>query len=50
MAGGSTVRSWPLQAPVCVGAADATWGGVFTGFVEATPLALEWFHKSCMGC
>ena len=49
-AGGSTVRSWPLQAPVCVGAADATWGGVFTGLVEATPLALEWFHKSCMGC
>ena len=40
----------PLQAPVCVGAADATWGGVFTAFVEATPLALEWFHKSCMGC
>ena len=25
-----------------MGAADATWGGVFTGFVEATPLALEW--------
>ena len=30
------MRSWPLQAPVYVGAADATWGGVFTGFVEAT--------------
>ena len=44
------MRSWPLQAPVCVGAADATWGGVFTGFVEVAPLALEWFHKLRMGC
>ena len=28
---------WPL---VCVGAADSSWGGIFTDFVEATPLAL----------
>ena len=25
---------------LCVGAADSTWGGVLTDFVEATPLAL----------
>ena len=24
----------------CLGAADSTWGGVLTDFVEATPLAL----------
>ena len=29
-----------LQALVCVGAADSTWGGVLTDSVEATPLAL----------
>ena len=29
-----------LQALVCVGAADSTWGGVMTDTVEATPLAL----------
>ena len=29
-----------LQAFVCVGAADSTWGGVMTDSVEATPLAL----------
>ena len=29
-----------LLALVCVGAADSTWGGIFTDFVEATPLAL----------
>ena len=29
-----------LQDLVCVGAADSTWGGVLTDFVEATPLAL----------
>ena len=29
-----------LLALVCVGAADLSWGGIFTDFVEATPLAL----------
>ena len=29
-----------LLALVCVGAADSSWGGIFTDVVEATPLAL----------
>ena len=29
-----------LQALVCVGTADSSWGGIVTDFVEATPLAL----------